>query len=115
MTTTISNPPYNIKWQHPIFAQSLPEYELGLPPESNANFAFILKSFYVADETLLILPSGVLNPNHQEEIKVMKNLVNGNYIHAVILLPGNMFESTDIATCILWLKKKTPNNENRFS
>ncbi len=35
------------------FAQSLPEFELGLPPESNANFAFILKSFYVADEALL--------------------------------------------------------------
>lgn len=114
MTTTISNPPYNIKWQHPIFAQSLPEYELGLPPESNANFAFILKSFHVADEAILILPSGVLNPSHQEEIKVIKNLVNGNFIHAVILLPGNMFESTDIATCILWLKKKRQTTKIAF-
>lgn len=114
MTTTISNPPYNIKWQHPIFAQSLPEYAIGLPPESNANFAFILKSFHVADEAILILPSGVLNPSHQEEIRVMKNLVNGNFIHAVILLPNNMFESTDIATCILWLKKKRQTTKTAF-
>jgi len=114
LTTTISNPPYNIKWQHPIFAQSLPEYELGLPPESNANFAFILKSFNVADEAILILPGIVLNPKHQEEIKIIKNLVNGNYIHAVILLPGNMFESTDIATCILWLKKKRQTTKIAF-
>ena len=41
--TLISNPPYNMKWQPPVFAQLQPRFvDYEIPPKSNANFAFIL-------------------------------------------------------------------------
>lgn len=39
----ISNPPYNMKWDIPPFAANQNRFnKCELPPESNANFAFIL-------------------------------------------------------------------------
>ena len=57
----ISNPPYNIKWEVPLFAQMDARfYECGVPPKSNANFAFVLSGFEKADKAAYILPNAVL-------------------------------------------------------
>ena len=43
MLSLVSNPPYNMKWKLPPFAQLQPRFNsCELPPESNANYAFIL-------------------------------------------------------------------------
>lgn len=106
MATTISNPPYNLKWQLPFFASSQPRFNLGTPPESNANFAFILSALNKTDDAVFLLPNGVLSTSNKNELKIKENLVNSNYIEAVIALPGNMFESTSIPTCLIFLNKK---------
>lgn len=106
MATTISNPPYNLKWQLPFFASSQPRFDLGVPPESNANFAFILSALNKTDDAVFLLPNGVLSTSNKNELKIKENLVNSNYIEAVIALPGNMFESTSIPTCLIFLNKK---------
>lgn len=103
----ISNPPYNIKWEVPLFAQMDTRfYECGVPPKSNANFAFVLSGFEKADKAAYILPNAVLNSDVAEEIYIKEQLVRNNYIEAVIINPNNMFADTDIATCILVLNKK---------
>lgn len=106
MATTISNPPYNLKWQLPFFASSQPRFDLGVPPESNANFAFILSALNKTDYAVFLLPNRVLSTSNKNELKIKENLVNSNYIEAVIALPGNMFESTSIPTCLIFLNKK---------
>lgn len=110
MTTTISNPPYNMKWELPFFAQSQPRFDLGVPPESNANFAFIQTAIYHTEQQVFLLPQGVLSTTQKEELEIKKNLCEANYLEAIISLPGNMFESTSIPTCILLLNK---NKETR--
>lgn len=102
----ISNPPYNIKWEPPVFAQLDSRFaEYGVPPKSNANYAFVLNALSVAENSALILPSCVLESkdNHEQEIK--KELVDNNNIDCIVVNPGKMFEATDIATCILTLRK----------
>ncbi|NWN99277.1 N-6 DNA methylase [Tetragenococcus halophilus] len=106
MSTVISNPPYNMKWQHPFFAQSQSRFDLGLPPESNANFAFVLSALDHSEKATFILPNAVLYTSNKDEFIVKKNLVDKNYLEAVISLPGNMFESTSIPTCILVFNKR---------
>lgn len=106
MTTTISNPPYNMKWEHPFFAQSQSRFDLGLPPENNANFAFVLSALEKSDNAVFLLPNGVLSTTNKSEMEIKENLVNANYIEAVISLPGNMFEATSIATCLIVFNKK---------
>lgn len=102
----ISNPPYNMKWEQPIFAQLQSRFsKTEVPPSSNANFAFILTALDKSERSVFILPNAVLDGGTREEKEIRKYLVNSNYIEAVILCPDKMFESTSIATCVLILDK----------
>lgn len=103
---TISNPPYNMKWDIPVLGnldERFTMYEI--PPKSNANYAFVLSALKESDKCIFILPNGVLKPSTKEEKQIVKALVQNNFIKAVIMLPDNMFEKTSIATCILYLDK----------
>lgn len=106
MITCISNPPFNLKWDPPVFAQMQKRFsETEIPPKSNANFAFILTALEEAEKSVFILPNGILNTNDLAEKKIREYLIKKNYVEAVILCPEKMFESTSIAVCILILNK----------
>jgi len=111
----VSNPPYNLKWAIPPFAQIQPRFsDFNVPPASNANFAFILTGLDLIDDKMaFLLPNAVLSANDTEEKEIRKALIEGNFVEAVISLPDKMFESTSIATCILLFNKhkKTRNVE----
>lgn len=103
----ISNPPYNLKLKHPQLAGFMPQY-MGweMPPEANANYAFVLSALNWADDKVVILlPNGVLTARTKSEIMIKKQLIKENLLLAVITLPGNMFESTNIPTCLLLFDK----------
>lgn len=103
----ISNPPYNMKWQLPMFAQlqeRFKDYEL--PPESNSNFAFVLTALNLIDDKMaLLLPNGVLTTQNVKEAEIRKQLIDNNLVEAVVVLPDNMFVSTSIGTCVLLFSK----------
>ena len=104
----ISNPPYNMKHRLPELATFMPRY-MGwtIPPESNANYAFILSGLeWIEDRAVILLPNGVLTSNIKEERKLREEFVAENLLLAVITLPGSMFESTSIPTCLLVFDKK---------
>lgn len=105
MTAVISNPPYNMKWQHPFFAVNQNRFCLGIPPESNANFAFILSALEASDRAVFLLPNSVLSTENRDEKIIKKNLVESNYVSCVIKIPDRMFESTSIPTTIIVLDK----------
>lgn len=76
-----------------------------MPPESNANFAFVLNGLYLADDKIvLLLPNGVMAPAKNEKT-ILSILVQANLLEAVIALPDGMFESTGIPVCILVFNK----------
>ena len=111
----VSNPPYNMKWDIPLFAQIQPRFsDFNVPPASSANFAFILTGLNLIDDKMaFLLPTAVLSTNNKEEKEIKKELIEKNLLEAVILLPDKMFESTSIPTCILLFDKhkKTRNVE----
>ena len=102
----VSNPPYNMKWNIPLFAQIQPRFYDGVPPASNANFAFILTALnWIDDKAAFILPTGVLSTDNADEKQIRKALIEKNLIDSVICLPDKMFESTSIGTCIIVFDK----------
>lgn len=103
----ISNPPYNMKWALPVFAQTQARFaDYELPPESNSNYAFILTALnWIDDKAALILPNGVLSTNNTQEKMIREQLIKSNLLDAVITLPDSMFVSTTISTCILLFNK----------
>lgn len=106
-TSLISNPPYNMKHKLPDLAAFMSRYAgYALPPESNANYAFILSGLnMIDDKAVFLLPNGVLSSGVSQEKEIRKQLVKENLLLAVITLPGNMFESTNIPTVILVFDK----------
>lgn len=111
----VSNPPYNLKWDIPPFAQIQSRFsDFVVPPASNANFAFILTGLDLIDDKMaFLLPNAVLTTDVTEEKEIRKALIEDNLLEAVVLLPDKMFESTSISTCILLFNKhkKTRNVE----
>lgn len=103
----VSNPPYNLKWAAPIFAQMQPKFVgYDVPPNSNANFAFVLTGLdWIDEKAAFLLPNGILSTDTPQEAEIRKKLIENNMIEAVICLPDKMFESTSIPTCILVLNK----------
>ena len=71
-TALISNPPYNMKWNFPPFAQIQPRFaDCELPPESNANYAFVLSALnMVDDKAVLLLPCSVLSTKQKQEYEI---------------------------------------------
>lgn len=105
MTALISNPPYNMKWEHPFFAQSQDRFIYGVPPENNANYAFIQSALATTNHCVFLLPNSVLSTNQVDEKAIKQSIVEDNYLVAVIQLPERMFESTSIPTCMLVFDK----------
>lgn len=107
-TSLISNPPYNMKWTLPVFAQLQERFQnCELPPESNANYAFILSALpLITDKAAFILPNAVLSADNAQEKAIRRYLIEKNLIEAVILCPDKMFEATDISVCIVLFNKK---------
>jgi hypothetical protein len=107
MKVCISNPPYNLKWQHPIFAQIQDRFkETVVPPQSNSNFAFILTALNECEKSCFILPNGILTGGTKEELEIKKYIIEKNYLEAVITCPNKMFEATSIPVCIMLFNKK---------
>lgn len=111
----ISNPPYNMKWEVPPFAQMQGRFAecYVVPPESNANYAFILTGLEEHDRCVFLLPCSVMSSKVKEEKAIRTWLIEKNLIEAVIICPDNMFECTGIGTCIIILdkNKKTATTE----
>lgn len=109
MRSLISNPPYNMKWIIPPFAQLQPRFnDCELPPESNANYAFILTALNEVGQdgrAVFIMPCGMLTTDNKQEKDIRQYLVEQNFIDCVITCPDKMFESTSIPTCIIVFDK----------
>lgn len=103
--TVISNPPFNLKSENDIKFKNI------VVKKKLINFAFIfrgLEKLKDKGQMAFILPNNCLSGSH--ELDYRKYLIDNNLIKAVISVPGSMFESTSIPTCILLLSKE--NNEN---
>ncbi len=105
----VANPPFSVKWnpddvKNDIRFKECPD----LPPPSKADWAFMLHILYhLSDKgTAVVLEFPGILYRGQREGKVRKWFIEQNVIDRVVNIPGNTFEDTSIATCIIVLKKK---------
>jgi type I restriction enzyme M protein len=103
----MANPPFNYKkWRLADELTSDPRWSgYATPPESNANYAWILHMLSKLNTTDgiagFLLANGALGAD-AEEIKIRKQLILNDKIEAIIVLPREMFYSTDISVT-LWI------------
>lgn len=116
----VSNPPYSIKWDgdaNPLMINDPRFSPAGvLAPKSKADLAFIMHSLAwlaTSGTAAIVCFPGVMYRGGAEQ-KIRKYLIENNFIDCVIQLPDNLFFGTNIATCIMVLKKSKLDNATLF-
>lgn len=109
----ISNPPYSLKW---TADPSMQIDDFALAPKSKADFQFVLEGMQRLDDdgvAAYVLPHGVLFRGNTEG-EIRKQLIEHNYIDAVIGLPDKLFDVTGIPVILLILKKSRDTKDILF-
>ncbi len=114
----VSNPPFSLdKWgAEDLSNDKYGRFEMGLPPKSKGDYAFIshmLASLNENGTAGIILPHGVLF-RAASEGKIRKQIIENNWLDAVVGLPENLFYGTGIPACILIFKKNKIDNNVVF-
>lgn len=101
----MANPPFNLKrWWADTLAKDPRWSGYGIPRESNANYAWILHMISKLDVNHgvagFLLANGALGDIDDSEIR--KNILLKDKVEAIIVLPRDMFYTTDISVT-LWI------------
>lgn len=113
----MANPPFNQKgWRAENELVDDPRWRgYDIPPKSNANYAWILNMVSkLSDDGVagFILANGALSGGG-DEYKIRRKLVENNLVEAIVILPQNMFYTTNISVTV-WIlnKNKTANTRS---
>ena len=101
----MANPPFNLKGWYNDNLKNDPRWNnYQTPPESNANYAWILHILSHLKKTDgvagFLLANGALNDSDTLEIR--KELIQNDKIEAIVVLPRELFITTDISVT-LWI------------
>lgn len=103
----LANPPFNLKdWGGDKLKED-PRWIYGIPPEGNANYAWIQHMLYHLNDKGrmgLVLANGSLSSSGQEA-EIRKRMVEDDLIECIIAMPDRLFYSTGISVC-LWIINK---------
>lgn len=104
----MANPPFNLT---PWGADKLKEdqrWKYGLPPASNANFAWIQHMiWHLAPNGRMgmVLANGSLSSQSGGEGEIRKKIVEDDLVECIVTLPGQLFYTTQIPVCLWFLSK----------
>lgn len=105
----MANPPFNQKaWREENELTDDPRWNgYKVPPTSNANYAWILNIVSKLSQNGVagfLLANGALSDDGTE-LEIRKQLIENNLVEAIIILPRNLFYTTDISVT-LWILNK---------
>lgn len=105
----VSNPPKGLRdwFQKDLVLSAYEELGFGLPPRSNADYAFILlmlRSMHPTNGRMaVVVTNGALFRQGAED-RIREHLVQRNLVDAVIALPAKIFLSTSASMSIILIK-----------
>ena len=105
----MANPPFNQKeWRADYELVDDPRWAgYEVPPTSNANYGWILNIVSKLSQNGVagfLLANGALSDDGTE-LKIRRQLIENNLVEAIIILPRNLFYTTDISVT-LWILNK---------
>ena len=101
----MANPPFNLKgWYDSNLANDQRWADYALPPESNANYAWILHILShlkpLDGVAGFLLANGALGDS--DTVNIREKLIKNDKVEAIIILPRELFITTDISVT-LWI------------
>jgi type I restriction enzyme M protein len=103
----LANPPFNQKgWRDSDQLIKDPRWSgFQVPPESNANYAWILHMISKLSQNgtaAFLLANGALSDPDSTASQIRRQLIENDLVEAIIVLPRDMFYSTDISVT-MWI------------
>jgi type I restriction enzyme M protein len=112
----IANPPFNDSdWRGDLLREDK-RWKYGVPPASNANYAWVQHFIYHLAPTGLagfVLANGSMSSNQSGEGEIRKNLIEADLVDCMVALPGQLFYSTQIPVCLWFLSRNKSNGKFR--
>jgi type I restriction enzyme M protein len=88
----------------------------GVPPASNANYAWVQHFIHHLAPTGLagfVLANGSMSSNQSGEGEIRKAIIEADLVDCMVALPGQLFYSTQIPVCLWFLARNKKNGRFR--
>lgn len=111
----LANPPFNDDDWGGDKLRDDPRWEYGVPPASNANFAWMQHMIHHLNATGrmgMVLANGSLSSQQSGEGDIRKNIVNADLVEGIVAMPGKLFYSTGIPVS-LWIINKNKKQKGK--
>jgi len=107
----VSNPPFNdSEWGRDRVKPNDPRFKYGLPPENNANFAWIQHYIYHLapnGKAGFVMANGALSGGNQEG-EIRKKIIEDDLVYGIIATPPKMFYTVSLPASLWFLRKSKP-------
>ncbi len=111
----MANPPFNMKDWGGDKLKDDPRWDYGIPPEGNANFAWLehmIHHLSAKGRIGMVLANGSLSSQTSGEGDIRRNIVEADLVEGIIAMPGQLFYSTGIPVSI-WILNKAKDRSGR--
>ncbi len=112
----LANPPFNDSDWSGQLLQNDPRWQYGIPPASNANFAWLQHMVYhLSPRGIMacVLANGSLSSQTNNEGAIRKALIENDLVDCIVALPKQLFYNTGIPACIWFISRKRSGNGDR--
>ncbi len=112
----LANPPFNDSDWRGALLKDDKRWAYGVPPASNANYAWVQHFIYHLAPTGLagfVLANGSMSSNQSGEGEIRKNIVEADLVDCMVALPGQLFYSTQIPVCLWFIARNKQNGRFR--
>jgi len=108
----LANPPFNLKEWNDGSLNDDPRWKYGLPPSSNANFAWLQHMIHHLapnGKIGMVLANGSMSSNQSGEGEIRKKIIEADLVDCMVAMPGQLFYSTQIPVCLWFLARDKEN------
>ena len=111
----MANPPFNLSDWGADKLQDDVRWKYGIPPASNANFAWLQHMIYHLapnGRIGMVLANGSLSSQSGGEGEIRKNIINTDLVDCIIAMPAQLFYTTQIPVS-LWFLSRNKKQKNK--
>ena len=104
----MANPPFNLSGWGADKLKDDVRWQYGMPPASNANFAWLQHMIYHLapnGKIGMVLANGALSSQSGGEGEIRQNIVNADLVECIVAMPTQLFYTTQIPVSLWFLSK----------
>jgi type I restriction enzyme M protein len=105
----MANPPFNMSDWGADRLQDDVRWRYGLPPQGNANFAWLehmISHLSPTGRIGMVLANGSLSSQTGGEGDIRRNILQADLVEGIVALPSQLFYSTGIPVCLWFLSRR---------